>query len=503
MINNSNDKGTALNFIYVSHGFSIHPDLQAIKRGEQTVQIRPRTFALLLLLLESPREILSKRYLLDKIWDDVNVDEPVLVQSIRELRQFFGYEVIQTYPRKGYAWSSSVQKLTQEEGKPIPVQRQPRRHKPFALALTSIFLLLLTATFLTKTPTTTSPPYPEIVIVLPVKNTIPGNDHQWVPLGAMDQLIKALVSSRQIQVMEAEYVLELMQYADLPRKYETSQIARIFDLSGATLVVESQLSGTVEEYRLDYKLYMQNDIKRGAFFSSDITDVLHQLSATIATHTGQPLNPIDLQSRSAFNHELMARALESKDSGQLDVARNLLTSLKGLEPHQVVVRKILSDVLIAQEMYEEAAAELEAALEIANPPDSARLLFWLAVTQYEQGLTGQALAILTQATHQAEHNNDLLYQAYAAQLRSDIEQKQGRYDAAEQSLENAISFHTLIRCSIGVFYTRLQLAKLLADNGKLESAETQLAETQKLIERHQLSILTPDMTRLINSIKIK
>jgi len=99
-----------VSFVYISEGFRIHPHRQAIERDGEFISVRPKTFALLLSLIEHPQELLTKKYLLEKIWDDVTVEQAVLVQSIRELRQLFNSnEVIQTYPRKGYAWSADVQ----------------------------------------------------------------------------------------------------------------------------------------------------------------------------------------------------------------------------------------------------------------------------------------------------------------------------------------------------------------------------------------------------------
>ena len=76
-------------------------------------KIRPKTFALLMLFLQHPFKVLSKQMLLDTIWDDVEVSEQVLFQTIRELRQFFvDVEVIKTHPRKGYAWIADVEEYS-------------------------------------------------------------------------------------------------------------------------------------------------------------------------------------------------------------------------------------------------------------------------------------------------------------------------------------------------------------------------------------------------------
>lgn len=485
-----------MSFVYISQGFTIHPHRQLIEQGGDTIQVRPKTFALLLLLLDKPCEVLSKRYLLDTIWDDVSVDEPVLVQSIRELRQLFGNaEVIQTYPRKGYAWSAAVQKQTLPSEALLPKPAQPPWKSFYLLPLVVLTLLgLLTFMIyrMTDTDANTSP-VTDVVIVLPVKQNIPGNDHNWIPLGAMDQLIHSLVSDKNTQVMEAGYVLQLMQHAQIPRAYESVQVARLFEVSGATLIVESQLSGSVEDYRIDYKFHFRNDIRRGVIFASNPNNLLQKFSSAIATQTNQPLITIATHSHTAFKNELMAQALEKTDTGEFELARNLLLSLKQLEPENIMARQTLANLLIMSGEHDQAVAEINAALDIASPQESARLRFLLATARNQQGSTTEALSVLAQATELAERNNDILYQAYIAQLRGSIQQKLGLFDGAKTSFENAMSFHAMIRCPIGITLTHLQLAELFSLQGKSNIAEEHYVESKRLIDTYHLTSLLPQL----------
>jgi DNA-binding winged helix-turn-helix (wHTH) protein len=92
-----------LSLRYRSGEFIIHPKRHLIESDGQQTQVRSKVFMLMLLLLEHRDEVLSKEFLLATIWDDVEVDEQVLFQSIREIRILFSdYIVIKTHPRKGY-----------------------------------------------------------------------------------------------------------------------------------------------------------------------------------------------------------------------------------------------------------------------------------------------------------------------------------------------------------------------------------------------------------------
>ena len=74
--------------------------------------------------------------------------------------------------------------------------------------------------------------------------------------------------------MPAEYVLLLMQHTEMSRDYKETQVNQIFEASGASLVVETRVSGSVEDYRLDYKLRRKKDIKLGVVFDKTMEGAL-------------------------------------------------------------------------------------------------------------------------------------------------------------------------------------------------------------------------------------
>ena len=114
---------TADNLVYHVGSFKVNVIQRQVVTPEQTIHVRPKTFSLLLVFLQNPSLVLQKEFLLNQVWDDVCVEEQVLVQSIRELRQLFApLVVIQTYPRKGYAWVFPVEKVDQNSEKP-PAQK--------------------------------------------------------------------------------------------------------------------------------------------------------------------------------------------------------------------------------------------------------------------------------------------------------------------------------------------------------------------------------------------
>lgn len=503
-----------MSYIYLSQGFRIYPHSQAIEQGDNRLQVRPKTFALLLLLLEKPREVLDKRFLLDNIWDDVKVEEQVLVQSVRELRQIFGSaDIIQTYPRKGYAWAADVEKhadcapLIEIPSTPSPVKKRSWKSLP-AIKLTALVASLAVAAVLVgvsilfvykSSQPALAPEQSQVVIVLPVKIQMPGNEHNWVPLGAMDQLINLLVSNPRVQVMNSEYVFQLMRFAHLPRDYASEQVARVFDVSGATLVVESQLSGIVENYRLDYKLRTRNDVKRGAILDKDINQIIYKLGELIVRQTGQQLSSADHNAQTAFANELMARGLESLDKKEFSAALSLFASLKQLEPKNIPVREQLIKTLLRTEKFELALEEIAAALTLAkteNPPAMAGLTFAVAMAQERQGHIDEALRSLQQADTLAAANNNLLVQAEIAGTRARIHQQRGEFPLAQASFERALNFDSAIRCAIGLSYNHIGLAQVLLAQGLREQAREHYQAAKSLIESRHLDEIRPELDAL-------
>ncbi len=500
-----------MSIIYQSQGFIIYPQRQTIVKGDEETQVRPKTFALLMHLLEKPGEILSKSYLLDSIWDDVKVEEQVLVQSIRELRQLFGSaDIIQTYPRKGYAWAADVEKREQCQAAPAALAAAtPATSASYSLrkklyALTGLVLTvgLILSALLFQTKTQATDFQTEVVVVMPVKSQLPGNDFDWVPLGVMDQIIHSLISNKKVQVAPLEYVFQIMQYAHLPRVYESDETPRLFDVSGTTLIVETQLSGVLENYRMDYKLRTKNDVKRGVIFAKDLNQLLFKLSEAVANQTGQKLHNAEQNAQSAFHNELMARGVEKLDQEDFESAQNLFKSLIKLDPDNLYAHEQLIRALLRLNNFDGAKREIDDSLTLANTKDkqsAARLYFYRAIALMgEQDITN-ALSSLDKADQLANASDTVLIQAQSSEMRAEIQKSAGNFVQAEASYAQALKFNGVIRCSIGMSSTHLKLAQLLAQEGKIDKAYDHYSQAKQLIETHQLD----DMRAYLESVKIE
>ncbi len=86
---------------------SLDPAAHVVRRGEDTVELTPRQFALLELLLRRAGDVLSKREILEHVWDFAFDGDPNIVEVyVRQLRTRidlpFGRAAIQTVRGAGY-----------------------------------------------------------------------------------------------------------------------------------------------------------------------------------------------------------------------------------------------------------------------------------------------------------------------------------------------------------------------------------------------------------------
>jgi len=470
-----------------------------------TVKIRPKTFSLLMLFLQHPFKVLSKQVILDTIWDDVEVSEQVLFQTIRELRQLFEHdEVIKTHPRKGYAWIENVEEYTapqtvDKSTDGISVDQVKQKSFPWQPFIIMLVFILITAYYTLKESTTENTLSGSLVI-LPMKSAIRDNDHQWVYLGAMNQLISQLQSNDILVVLNTNFVLTLMKEAELQKVYETQNVRRIFDVSGASLVVETELLGSTQNYQLKYALHFKHDIKRGIIFERNVNKAIIKLANIISRYSGHSLIQLDEAFSSEFSNELLVRAIELKETKGPLAASKLLESLVQIEPNNIVAKEMLAMIYLRLERLPEAKQLLINASELAVKTNSNELpivYHHLAVVTFIEGNHTEALKLIKIADKYALDKHDWLYRAYLAQLRSSIEIKESEFDLAYISLNNALSYHGVIQCPVGTSIILLQLRDLAISQGEKEQAQRYFERANKIIKTRGLTFLEKALERRV------
>jgi Tol biopolymer transport system component/DNA-binding winged helix-turn-helix (wHTH) protein len=114
----------------------VHPALNRISAGDQTVQVEPRIMHVLVCLASRPGEVLSRSLLLQSVWGEVIVAEEALTVAISELRRIFSDDprspsYIETIRKGGYRLIAPVSPLeAASSGSPVAAGDEARARTP-------------------------------------------------------------------------------------------------------------------------------------------------------------------------------------------------------------------------------------------------------------------------------------------------------------------------------------------------------------------------------------
>ena len=100
----------------------IHPGINSMECGGETVHLEPKVMQVLLTLASEAGEVVTREHLRNAVWPDVFVGEDVLIRAISEIRRAFSDDprdsrVIQTVPKVGYRLIASVSQVPPEPAK--------------------------------------------------------------------------------------------------------------------------------------------------------------------------------------------------------------------------------------------------------------------------------------------------------------------------------------------------------------------------------------------------
>src|SRR5688572_367565 len=119
--------------VYLFGPFSLDVADRSLKRQSAPISVTPKTFDLLVVLLENAGRLVEKDALLRAVWPDVAVEEGNLTKGVFTLRQLLeqqgGARYIETVPKRGYRFigpvSAGERELSAPASAPAPASVAP------------------------------------------------------------------------------------------------------------------------------------------------------------------------------------------------------------------------------------------------------------------------------------------------------------------------------------------------------------------------------------------
>lgn len=466
--------------------FRLDVKARSLRSASEVHAIRPKTLALLLFMIERQGQIVSKEQLLNHIWDDVTVNEGVIFQSIREIRQMFAeVVVIQNHPRKGYQWIADVTPVADEVADETALQQAAPFEAPGTKSVASschrtqrnswiLAFVLICGLLWFGFSSENKPPQ---VVVLPVQNYVDSNDLRW------------LVTEGATKIAEA--------FADvLPNRavITSSELARLTDENNALKAnaawqLATSVYGDVYDYKVVYVLSNKQQHYEGVVFAHSIEQAM-QLLVDVTV--------MDINQASADVVNLSPQVVQSRDFAQAMVVyeTDWETAITDLERYLLKNAKSVQAIHYLSRLYV-WKGDTERALELINAGltnptpganHQAELLFNRAlVYQYQQPKL--ALENIDQAITLANEPAHWLTRAKLEELRADIFYQQNRSVEALRGYLKSQSFYDQIQSPVNTASLQLKLAALYIGNQQPEMARRSFLKAKTAIQQKEMSFL--------------
>ena len=247
----------AANRVYYFGSFCLNETEQQLLRNGEAIRLSPKTFHVLLVLIQNRGCLVTKERLLEEVWPDVFVEEANLSVNIASLRKALNKgdeerDWIETVPKRGYRFAGGVSEATHEgaEVRLIEEHNDGQRSEVF-----------------------------NSVAVLPFENEGCGSTGEYLSAGLMESIINRLSQWSELRVMARHTVYSCHRHDIDPRTV------------GHKLGVRSVLLGRI--LQLDDRLIVRTelvDVRNGWQLwgeqyhtkISDILSVQQELTAEIS-----------------------------------------------------------------------------------------------------------------------------------------------------------------------------------------------------------------------------
>jgi len=480
------------------------------------ITLRPKTFELLAFLAKTPGEIVSKTQILESVWSDSVVEEQVVFQSINEIRKSINSPgIIKTFPKKGYAWQCHDTRIISEQ--PGAKSGSSTTFTPFfkAMAIASILSVILIAIFVfflfekpksggeienispaiqTETNSQNISVKHEGVLILPFNVSLLQKSEQWLRYGAMQGVIDRIRPLDGITLFLLEDVLDIVNRLS---PNERNDISNIFNKSGASIILETKISGVPGDYNIVFSIYTPRTVDTKSLNVKDINEAIHLLAQEFNQITS-PTTSTNLRATdSKLQDSLIAKAIGLLEINDYESALAFLETAVASDKTNLYAHYLFSKVALTVGKFDLALKSSKSSLELNSARNSSRyynrLLFIFASASLIQSHYDVAEKVLQEAAHESEKSKDWLYLSYAQSMLGKYHQYKNNYGDAKQYFESALKYQELLKCPMGIAQTNLDLAEFYIAQGMTDQAKANMQISESLIEEHHLTQAQEDL----------
>ena len=491
----SSDHGSTSDLIVLRcAGIEVEPAARELRIDGTPVTIERRAFDLLVHLMRNAGRVVDKDELLREVWHSRPVSESTVAQAASRVRKALGGEPDQwvaTVYGVGYRFTGSVDTIdphSDPESSGTRPAAPPSRGTPIrwgrvigvpVLAVALIALLVVSWTRL-QVPEEES----LRIAVLPVQNRTGDARLDWVELGVLPLLDRALEQGGVQRVRTSQVLSTLRRY---PEADDPEARARVLKLNTrADRVLVPQLTLADGGYRLSmrsadattdrYDLDLQ-----GADVAVLAVAAGKTLSESLARWQGSERARGALVTDDPFVNEAFARGLDARLRGQWEEAARFFDTVLAAAPelldakyHLALVTRRLGDwdytERLHQELMEAAEAQGDRGM-LASVQSVAGTLAWrrgdkaTAETMYRKSL--QAFTELGNADYVANAQSNL---GILAATR-------GEFAQAEERMQRALAHYRAVGDRFNEATALKNIGALQVDQGRYDDAEATLRES--------------------------
>jgi len=456
------------------------------KNGNK-INIRAKTLLVLKFLIENKQQIVSKKALLTQIWSNVVVQEQVLVQSIKEIRDVLGSDVIKTYPRQGYQWTAPLQDASSD----LPSSFKFK----WLIGLLSTLVLLLSFFIINYT----IPNSNKIlsVAILPVNNEMPDLIHDWVPLQGMDYLNQNITTKTKLNVINNYDLLDAIGHSDdFSNQKIEDKVYQVRKNTGADLIVSTSLMGYPHDFQLHYIIYSSHSVERGVEFADSVTEVFDKLTKQLAQRYSQ----FDAQAKpsyiSDFSNEAFVSGIEHYLQREYIKAMPFFSTALSSNPNLLAARRYLAACYTNTGDLKKAKRLLKENILLAQNKGDIReeirdnlmigylFINWPNQHSDEQKNLEDAKYYIENARKLAEHHQDKLFIAYSHHELGKIYRLKKQYVQAIKFLNSALEYHQSFKGSYGQTTALIDLALVSHELNDKKSSEEYFSKAMDIAEEN-------------------